>query len=486
MRNLIWQSLFKESSGMKKFFIGVLIVAVIGVGVFFYWQRQQSQAQATNTYQTVKLTMGDLTATVGATGTVRTNQTTMVNWQASGRIGKILVKEGDKVTTNQVLAELDLSSLPQNVILAKSDLVTAQRNLDNLKNSDTAKAQAQETLAKAQQALKDAQDARYQKNLARVEQTTIDQKNADLIIAQDALKTAQDNYAKVENRGDADVIRANRFSALAAAQAKLDQIKYDLAYLNSRPDVNEVAQADAAILVAKSKLADAQREWDRLKNGADPQDIAAAQAKIDSIQSLLAQVQIKSPINGTVTDVKSMVGDQVSASTVSFRIDDTTRLLIDVPVPEVDINRVKIGQNAKLTFDAISGKEYKGKVVDVSTFGTASAGVVNFTVTVELTELDDQVRSGMTAAVNLTVEQLTNVLTVPNRAVRLQDGKHIIYILENNAPKPVEVTLGSTADTNTQILRGDVKAGDEVILNPPSAALTAPAAAGGGPFGAGR
>lgn len=467
---------------MKKFIIAIVVIAVLAAGGYYIWSSQQAQAQAQNTYQTIKLAMGDLTATVGATGTVRTNQTTSVNWQVSGRVGKILVKEGDKVTVNQVLAELDPSTLPQNLILARSDLVTAQRNLDNLKNSDTARAQAQDTLAKAQQSLKDAQDERFRKNLARVDKTIIDQKQSDLIIAQDNLKRAKDNYKKFEGWAENDVQRAQAFSQLAAAQQKVDQIQYDLNYLIGRPDKLEVDQADSAILVAQAKLADAQREWDRLKNGADPQDIAAAQAKIDSIQATLAQTQIKAPINGTVTDVKSMVGDQVNAGTVSFRIDDTSRLLVDVPIPEVDINRVKIDQPARLTFDAITGKEYKGKVIDVSTFGTTAAGVVNFTVTVELVLTDDQVRAGMTAAVNLTVEQLSNVLLVPNRAVRLQDGKRIVYILDAGQPRAVEITLGSSADSMTQILRGDVKAGDEVVMNP-TVSFQPPMGAGGSPLG---
>jgi HlyD family secretion protein len=470
---------------MKKFILPILLIAVLAAGGFFYWNYQNAQAQTQTTYQTEKLVKGDLTATVGATGTVRSNQTTSINWQTSGRIGKIMVKEGDKVSVNQVLAELDTTSLPQNLIMARSDLVTAQRSLDNLKNSGTAQAQAQETLAKAKQALKDAQDERYSKNLARVSQTTIDQKNADMVIAQDTLKTAKENYAKYENRSENDLQKANAFSRLAQAQQKVDQIQYDLNYLNSRPDVNEVAQADAAIKVAESKLADAQREWDRLKNGADPQDLAAAQAKVDSIQATLSQTQIKAPIAGTVTDVKSMTGDQVNAGTVSFRIDDLTHLLVDVPVAEVDINRIKVGQPAKLTFDAITGKEYAGKVVDISAFGVSTAGVVNFTVTVELTGGDDLVRPGMTAAVNLTVEQLSGVLIVANRAVRLQNGKRIIYLLEAGQLKSVEVTLGASADTYTQILRGDVKEGDEVVLNPPAAAF-APPTGGGNPFGGGR
>ena len=466
---------------MKKTFAVIIVIAVLLGGGFLYLRYQNAQAKTTTTYQTVELAMGDLSAVVGATGTVRANQTTTVNWQASGRIGKIAVKEGDKVSINQLLAELDPASLPQNLISARSDLVTAQRSLDNLKNSDVAMAQAQQALAQAQKNLKDAQDNRYRKNLARVTQATIDQAKSDLIISQDSLKKAQDNFKKFDTWDENDVQRAQAFSRVAAAQQKVDQNQWNLDWLLSLPDTLEISQADADIVVAQAKLKDAQREMDRLKSGADPQDLAAAQARIESIQATLALTALKSPIAGTVTDIKSMLGDQVNSGTVSFRLDDLSRLLVDVSVPEVDINRIKPGQPAKLTFDAITGKEYNGKVVEMTPFGTTTNGVVNFTVTVELTDHDAQIRPGMTAAVNITVQQLTSILLVPNRAVRLQDGKRVVYILEEGKPKAVEITLGATNDTNTQVTGGQVKAGDSVVLNPP-AALKAPT--GGSGFGA--
>ncbi len=452
---------------MKRTVITIIIIAALAAGGYLFYQSRNVQADTQSLYQTVPLTMGDLTAIVGATGTVRANQSTTVNWQTSGRIGKVDVKVGDQVTVNQVLAELDPATLSQNIILARSDLVTAQRNLADLKDSTLAKSQAAQALADAQKALDDAKTARYQKNLARVSQPTIDSAQADLTIAQDELKRAQENYDKYTKLPEANILRATAFNRLAAAQQKVDQDQYNLAWLLSSPDPVEVAQADAAIAVAQSKLDDAQREWDRLKNGPDPSDLAAAQAKVDSIQATLGLPQIIAPINGTVTDVSAMVGDQVNAGTVSFRIDDLSRLMVDVPVAEVDINRVNVGQPATLTFDAICGKQYNGKVTEVSSFGTPSNGVVNFTVTVELTDADAQVRPGMTAAVNMTVEQLNNVLLVPNRAVRLQNGKQVVYVIGKwhadrrhispSAHQPIPIP---------QVPSGPVKAGDLVSPQP--------------------
>lgn len=454
---------------MKRALIIILFVAILALaGYFGYTQYQQAQAASLSLYQTASLKLGNLTATVGATGTVRANQTTTVYWQTTGRIGKLPVKEGQVVTIGQVLAELDSSSLPQNLIQARADLVTAQRNLENLKNSTLSKAQAQLALVDAQKALKDAQDNRYRKELGRATQASIDQVQADLVIAKDNLERAKENYDKFANKPEDDVMRANAFSRLAQAQQKVEQLQWNLNWLLGLPDNLEVAQADAAVVVAQSKVDDAKREWERLKNGPDPQDVAAAQARVDAIQAILALTTLKAPITGTLTDVKSMVGDQVSSGTVSFRIDDLSHLLVDVSITEVDVNRVKVGQPARLTFDAISSKEYNGKVIDVSPFGVNTSGVVNFTVTVELDDADEQVKPGMTAAVTITIQQLTNVLLVPNRAVRLLNGERVVYLLENGQPKAVPISIGASSDTNSQILGTTVKEGDEVVLNPPT------------------
>jgi HlyD family secretion protein len=153
---------------------------------------------------------------------------------------------------------------------------------------------------------------------------------------------------------------------------------------------------------------------------------------------------------------------------------------VDVNVSEVDINNVAVGQPVMLTFDAILGREYVGEVVEVAQTGTISTGVVSFKVTVELTDADHLVKPGMTAAVNITVRELEDVLLVPNRAVRLSEGQRVVYLLENDIPVKKNIQLGSSSDTMSVLVSGDVQEGDAVILNPP-AGFFGPG--GGGPFG---
>jgi HlyD family secretion protein len=205
---------------------------------------------------------------------------------------------------------------------------------------------------------------------------------------------------------------------------------------------------------------------------------------VNAAQAALRAAQITVPFNGMVTEVNAMVGDQVSPGVRAFRVDDLSAMLVDVQVSEVDINSVQIGQPVTVTFDAISGTEYHGKVVEVAQAGDVVQGSVTFTVTVQLTDGDVQVKPGMTAAVTITVKQLENVLLVPNRAVRVVNNQRVVYVLLNGQVKEVQITLGASSDTVSEVVSGDLKVGDAIILNPPSTLFNQPG--GGGPFGGGN
>jgi HlyD family secretion protein len=166
-----------------------------------------------------------------------------------------------------------------------------------------------------------------------------------------------------------------------------------------------------------------------------------------------------------------MVGDLVNAGSQAFRIDDLSHLLVDVQIPEVDINSIQAGQQVDLTFDAIINTSYQGRVISVANIGTVQSGLVTFKVTIEILNPDEQVRPGMTAAVNIVINQLENVLTVPNRAVRLVDGETVVYLLKNNAIQMVSIKIGASSDVVSEVLSGDLKEGDKVILNPPSSIM---------------
>jgi HlyD family secretion protein len=452
----------------KKLFIafGVIIIIIVLILVISGINRAKKAAE--NAFQTSPLLRGDLTAIVGATGTVHANQSAILTWQTTGRIGAVNVKLDELVTTNQVLAELSQDSLSQSIILAEADLVSAKRALDDLKNSDVASATAYQNMVLAQKAVDDARDNLDSKNYARADQETLDIAKANLIIAEDAVSRAEQLYDQVDSLEEDNPIRAEAFSQLASAKQNRDRLQANLNWLLGLPDEQELAAANATLEVALAKLDDATREWERLKDGPDPEDIKAAEARVAALEATLKMQFIEAPFPGTITDVKSITGDQVNPGTVAFRIDDLTKLLVDVDIPEVDINSIQIGQPATLTFDAIQTKSYDGKVVEVARVGTTGQGVVNFKVTIALTNPDELVLPGMTAAVNIIVNQLNDVLLIPNRAVRLVEGNRVVYVLRNEVAVPVNIEIGATSDTDSELVSGDLKEGDLIILNPPS------------------
>lgn len=411
----------------RRTWIIIAVVAVIALVAAFFLTRPAEQVA----YQTAPAERGDLAASVGATGSVRARQTAVLTWQTNGIIGEVAAVIGDRVAAGSVLADLDKASLSQSIILAEADLVNAKEALEDLVESDTALLEAQKAVDRAEESYKKAYNWR------------------------------------IELNGKIDIkdVYYDQFGVLKVKEYK--------GYANEET----ISDADRDLALAESKLEDARRNYDRLLKGEESDAVAAARARVAAVEATLNLSKLIAPFDGTVTQASAVTGDQVAPGTTAFRVDDLSSLLVDVQVSEVDINNVAIGQNATLSFDAILGKIYNGTVVEVGQAGDTIQGVVSFTVTVELTDADEQVKPGMTAAVNVIVEEVTDTLLVPNRSVRLVDGERVIYLLKDGVAEPVTITLGASSDTMSVLVSGDVKEGDLIILNPP--------AFNGGPFGGG-
>jgi HlyD family secretion protein len=263
--------------------------------------------------------------------------------------------------------------------------------------------------------------------------------------------------------------RAAAQSALGAAQERAQQLKWMLDYYRGAPDTYDVSKAEAALQVAKAAVDNDQRTYDEVKNGPKAADIALAQSNITMFEAAAKMAHLDAPFDGTVTNLDVLVGDIVAPGTFAMRIDNLSAQYVDLQVSEVDINHIQIGQPSVLTFDAASGQTYNGKVTDIGRAGTTVGGVVNFPVTVQLLDADNNVKPGMTAGAVITISQLSNVLMVPSRAVRTVSGKRVVYILDSKqALVPVIIEIGSQADTMVEVTKGNLKEGDVVVVNPPS------------------
>ena len=454
---------------MKRW-IWILIVVAVIVGGYFGWRGLQSRAVDAQILdlQTEAAARGLLTATVGATGRVRANQEAFLAFKTTGTVEMVNVEVGETVTRDTLLASLDRESISPQIILAEADLVAAEKALDDLLESELARAQAQKTLAQARDALDDAEYMwRVRQEGNRASGETIAASEANLVLAQQEVDRAQDAYSKFSGRDADDPQRALARSNLAAARQKRDSILRNLNWYTGYPTELEQAMLDADLALAEAQLLEAERAWDRVKDGPNPDDIIATEARIAAAKATLAQAEVRAPFNGIIAAVEIKPGDQAQPGQTAIHLLDLSRLVIDVDVSEVDINRIQVGQEVELRFDAVLDKTYHGEVVDVGLAGTYIQGVVNFTVSVELMDADAAIRPGLTAAVNIVVSQIDDVLLIPNRAVRVLDGQRIVYILQDGELKPVEITLGSSSDFYSEVVEGELKEGDLIVLNPP-------------------
>ena len=422
-----------------------LLILLMGWNLVF-----RSSSRDISQYQTVQLERSDLVAIVGATGSVQANQSVSLYWQTSGRVAKVLVKVGDAVQPGQALATLEQNSLSQSIILAQADLVVAQRNLEDLVESNTTTSQAYYQLLKAEEKLRKAKDNRDRWNYNNAAQDRVEEARQAFIETDEILK-------KLDGSDE----------AFEQATLERDKALRNLNFLLGKTYDQKVAEDYAQYDIALAELEDAQREWDRVKDGTNTDDIRAAEARVAAAEATIALASLTAPFSGTVTEVAIKTGDEISASSPAFRIDDLSLLIVEVDIPEVDINRVQIGQSAELTFDAILGKKYQGEVIEVALVGSSVQGQTNFIVQIELLDPDEEIKPGLTSAVNIIVNKLEDVLAVPNRAVRISNGNRVVYVLRNGKLETVELTLGASSDTVTEVISGNLQEGDLIVLNPP-------------------
>jgi HlyD family secretion protein len=496
--------------------VGIALVLVALAIVAVIYSRANAKASSAASLQTATAKIGNVSTTIAASGTVRAAQSATLSWQNTGSVGTVSVQAGDGVTEGQELASLSTDQMPANVISAAVDLATAQQTLDNLLHSTTPQANAQKALQDAQAALDDYKNnfpatqaaaqaalttAQYNLTVAQNKKTTvqyakaspadIEAARATLTLALNNLEAASTANNKASDLPTSDPRRSQALTNLADAEKKVESAQMKLNWYLTYPTAQDIANTDAAVLAAQAALATAQQSWnavkdgpnttqlavlqaavadaqnayDLIKNGASQGDVAAVNARIAGDRSTLNTMKITAPFSGTITTVSVLPNDQASSGTAAFTINDLSHLYIDVTVAETNLPKVQDGQAVEFIFNAISGKTFHGKVVKVAQVGTSSQGVVNFGVTVEITDADKNVRLGMAATVNLITASKQNVLLVPSRAITTSGTQKTVNVLYEGNQISLPVTVGMTNGTLAEITGGGLKEGDVVVLN---------------------
>lgn len=460
----------EKTRKFDKKYIYIIAAAIILIGIIVIPRLRNNNTD--ENLITAAVERGELIATVGGTGKVEANKSATLKWQTSGFVETIDISTNDEVKEGQVLSTLMKSSLPQSVILAEADLVNAQRNLETVLDSESQISQIYIDLLDAEQDAKNALEDIDAWNYKNAEQAQIDEARQEFITTEEDLKAAQtdlDLYTGDLEDSEGEELQA----AVNEAQEKRDNALRNLNFILGKAYDTQVAKDYAEYDLAVARLEDAQREWDKVKEGQNEDDIRAAQAQVTAAEAMVGMAKISAPFEGTITAIYANVGDDVNVGTNAFRIDDLSRFFIEVDIAEIDIQRIEVGQEAEFTFDALLEKTYHGQVVEVASAGTEVQGDTNFIVKLLITDSDEDILPGMTASVSITVTKYDDALIVPNRAIRLDNGDVVVYVLRDGNIEKEIVEIGASSDTSTQILSGNVVEGDVIVLNPPEDVFSA-------------
>ncbi len=280
-----------------------------------------------------------------------------------------------------------------------------------------------------------------------------------------------------------------------------------IAQIDPTPFENELKQAEADFYNAKSNLfkaevslKDAERNFKRKQelfkrelislseledaetayNNAKAQhEIALAQVKkaeagVRQAKTNLGYTKIVSPVNGVVIAKNVEVGQTVAASfqtpTLFTIAPDLTKMQVDTNVDEADISKIRIGMEATFTVDAYTDRKFKGIVQQIRLSPTVIQNVVTYDVVIAVDNFHLLLRPGMTANVTFVTEERKNVLKIPNAALRFKmpetspSKEQGVWVLRSGKPVKVKVKTGISDGEWIEIVEGDIKEGDEVII----------------------
>lgn len=387
-----------------KITLGVVAgVAVVGLGVVTALSLA-NETDPTESLITAQVERQTISATVAASGEVQAVEQRGVNFAVAGEVTAVNVEAGDTVAEGQVLATVDSTALEVALEAAESSVASA---LDGVSAANVAEAQAQQAINTADQAI---------------------------AAAQQAIENAKDGVNTGGNDKEAEAT-ANR--QLAAAQAQRDTAEYSKARVPAQK-----AAASAAL--------------------------ASARAGLEQAQANLEKASLRSPMAGTVLAVSVEDGDSVtSAGPDAFLVADLSGFEVVADFAESDVVLIEEGQSVQIEFDAIAGSGGAGTVTEVSPLGAADptgGSLTTYTVTVEVATPPAGLRVGMTAQIDIIVEEDADVVAAPVAALNVSGDDVVVNVLQSDGTiREVVVTTGTQGGNFVEITSG-LEGGETVVI----------------------
>ncbi|SKC47411.1 efflux RND transporter periplasmic adaptor subunit [Maledivibacter halophilus] len=302
------------------------------------------------------------------------------------------------------------------------------------------------------------------------------------------LKTAEINYTKA--LANLEQKKENRKLSLISEKQKLEELKSNLDQVESEyllmleiQDVYSKQELD----VKKSSYENAklayQTQLERYNIlSSSTTDIELEKANVESSKLSLDMAKddynstiLKSPMEGRILNIAYKPGetvssgdnsDKVTADTSHFMVvSDADKVEVVVPVSEIDLSKVEIGQRVELEFEAFEGQKFTGNVIKIDSLPMIdNNGIVTFNVRAQLDGGVDKIKSGMTCSVEFIIKQRKDVLVIPNKAVSMVEGKQIVKVKDESGNiETKNIKTGLTDGKFVEVIEG-INVGETIII----------------------
>jgi HlyD family secretion protein len=288
--------------------------------------------------------------------------------------------------------------------------------------------------------------------------------------------------AKIDPRPYQTVVEQDKAN-LEVAKAQLEKDKAGLTYAQLNYDRNRLLAARKFVSQDVADNAKSLFEQAQAQIGLDQATIGLRQAQLDAATVNLGFTDITSPVDGVVVSRNVTMGQTVAATfqtpTLFLIATDLTKMEVDANVSESDIGGIKVGDKASFTVDAFPRRVFQGAVIQVRQSPQTVQNVVTYDVVIEVDNSDRALMPGMTASTQIVTDQRQDVLRVPDPALRYRPntasglapalapavGGTGLWLLRDGRAVAVPVVTGLDDDSFTELVSGDVKAGDRAIVS---------------------
>jgi len=362
--------------------------------------------------------LDDFVPQVNATGEVVPEQEALLSVSVAGIIEEVLIEEGDVVESDQILVQLKGKEDMQAAIeAAEYELTLSQRALDDLyENNDINQVNALKEASLAYEALRQAEYDDYYFSIPS-NQEDLEMFEAAIAMREN-LELAREEYEPYKGTSneftyiDCDNVEASKaFPSLCGSTDRYNvEDQLEDAEADFKTAVDRIENA-TNIALAQERLRKALEDFEILETGPDPKDIVTAQKRLDNAEASLAAAQayyddleVRAPFDGTVSELYVNDSEWIAPGQPALLIADLEHLRVETTdLSEIDVARIEVDDTAIITFDALPETTVIGTIVRISPKAAPGSGV-NYTVVIELQEIPEALRWGMTAFVEIELE----------------------------------------------------------------------------------